>query len=420
LVYSLIWQIPIIRYNLLKLPREIVSFSGSRVVSYTYTATGQKLRMQEGPAPGVSGTTSVRDYVGPFQYVNGVLTEISTDEGRWTPGGGYEYFIKDHLGNVRVAFGSSGITQYSDYDPWGLALPALSGGASTNRLKYNGKEAITEVGASVYDYGARLYDAQIGRWGVPDPLAELSRRFSPFVYGNNNPVRFIDPDGMATWEYYQGQAAQDKFAEFLASHTLGEPQNSDDPPKKGPPAQATVQTYKPDFFDRWKETSNILGQISYGIADGLYAVGQILSLQGVQNHLGGQGFDSADDAMLTTVGGLATVAGPFLEAPAEVAKAIQVVAKTGSSEIKLFGSLTEKFGEGYKSVSVARGTYVDMKYGQNLNAASKGIWQKVFEAGYLNESKVEVHYFYNSITGQYANPFIKMGEWGSKAFKGLK
>jgi RHS repeat-associated protein len=176
--------------------------------------------------------TSVRDYVDPFQYVNGVLTEISTDEGRWTPSGGYEYFIKDHLGNVRVAFGSSGITQYSDYDPWGLALPTLSGGSSTNRLKYNGKEAITEVGASVYDYGARLYDAQIGRWGVPDPLAELSRRFSPFVYGNNNPVRFIDPDGMATSEYYQGQAAQDKFAEFLASHTLGEPQNSDDPKPK--------------------------------------------------------------------------------------------------------------------------------------------------------------------------------------------
>jgi RHS repeat-associated protein len=185
-----------IRYNLLKLPRELVSFSGSRVVSYTYTATGQKLRMQEGPATGVSGTTSVRDYIGPFQYVNGVLTEISTDEGRWTPSGGYEYFIKDHLGNVRVAFGTGGIVQYSDYDPWGLALPALSGGSSTNRLKYNGKEAITEVGASVYDYGARLYDAQIGRWGVPDPLAELSRRFSPFVYGNNNPVRFIDPDGM--------------------------------------------------------------------------------------------------------------------------------------------------------------------------------------------------------------------------------
>jgi hypothetical protein len=94
-------------------------------------------------------------------------------------------------------------------------------------------------------------------------------------------------------------------------------------------------------------------------------------------------------------------------------------AKGGGSGIKLYNSLTEKFGDGYTSVSVSRGAFVDVKYGQNLNAASKGSWYKVYEAGYLNNSKVEVHYFYNSSTGQYANPFIKMGGWGSKAFKGL-
>jgi hypothetical protein len=50
---------------------------------------------------------------------------------------------------------------------------------------------------------------------------------------------------------------------------------------------------------------------------------------------------------------------------------------------------------------------------------SPGIWSKVYEAGILNSSKVEVHYFFNAATGEYVNPFIKMGEWGSRAFKGL-
>ncbi|ALR29631.1 hypothetical protein ATE47_03405 [Chryseobacterium sp. IHB B 17019] len=244
-----------ITYNFLNLPKK-VEYTGATVgIDYLYNAAGIKLQKKSprtecgivncnswidvtdyldgfhylsalgsGTGGGGGGSSDMRSFseqtsramemqaytVDQLNTTNTVTTLAQTPDLQFFPTAEgfydykkdlYIYQYKDHLGNVRVSFTKTGtgllqVVDNNDYYPFGMnhfgTGSAMFGTGSYKNYKYNGKE-LQETG--MYDYGARFYMPDIGRWGVVDPLAEQYRRHSTYNYAVNNPIRFIDPDG---------------------------------------------------------------------------------------------------------------------------------------------------------------------------------------------------------------------------------
>lgn len=220
-----------IKYNSLNLPSKIQFMNGNKT-EYLYDASGIKreakysyavptTHIDWGETTEITGDDlflkSKTDYCGSYIYENDTIKRILTSEGYIQTEGTnpantisnwkYTYFLKDHLGNTRAQLISASLggprsTTYTvagltDYYPFGMEISTPEGllTSGKNLYLYNGKEMDRMNGLDMYDYGARWYNSQIGRFARMDPLTERYFSISPFAFCINNPLRFIDPDG---------------------------------------------------------------------------------------------------------------------------------------------------------------------------------------------------------------------------------
>ena len=215
----------------LSLPKQI-TFSDATKMKLTYDAAGNKLRAEYwtiptfnpggpvGPAAlgggaepqggGIVGPILppinqndpqvVTDYCGNLIYRNDTLSMLLTEEGyvtfdeRGEPL--YHYYLKDHLGSVRVVLDGDGtVEQVNDYYPSGTLMYTSTNG-TVQPYKFGQKELERTLPLDEYDFGARWMDPVVGgRFTTMDPLCEKYYDISPYAYCHGDPLNFIDPDG---------------------------------------------------------------------------------------------------------------------------------------------------------------------------------------------------------------------------------
>lgn len=178
-----------IQYNYLNLP-SLIKFENGSNISYLYSPEGAKLRTTHV----TDKDTLITDYCGNVIYENGIPVKLLTEVGYVTLADAvHHYFLQDHQGNNRVVIDeNNNVDEVNHYYPFGRVFASTS---SVQPFKYNSKELDRKNGLDWYDYGARMYDAALGRWHVADPSSEKNYSNTPYGYCFNNPVTHIDPDG---------------------------------------------------------------------------------------------------------------------------------------------------------------------------------------------------------------------------------
>ena len=114
--------------------------------------------------------------------------------------GKLHFYLNDHLGSARIVIDTAGTVKDSyDYYAFGEALNQTT--STGQSYRYTGKPFDNDHSLNLHYYGARYYDATIGRFTSVDPLAFKHPGLTPYHYTANNPIAFLDPFGLDTLHY---------------------------------------------------------------------------------------------------------------------------------------------------------------------------------------------------------------------------
>lgn len=348
------------------------------------------------------------------------------------------------------------------YYPHGLHIEA-GGQQNTpmpNEYLHQTKKLQKELGLELYDFHARQYDAQIGRfWGL-DPADQFP---SGYTGMGNDPANLVDPTGMLAkgtggigddtknssdtpenpfdvksggilFVHNMNDASLSFMDEaYIGGGGYGEPadveyEGEDD----GQGSSGNIATKIVDFFmsffgigmnqdysasaqAEYANRRSAMSDVNEKIADGAEKLESVPILGTAMTTTKLIQAESSSDKLYA--GGQLALSLGLEILPAKGLKFFSTKFTSYGLGPKVYPSLVNKFGFGYTSHAVSQGAYINMSYATKLKQISNvGVWSKVYEAGFLNGSKVEIHYFYNTTTRQYVNPFIHHKGWG-KQFK---